>query len=61
MKKTSFTGKTKDELVRALTESRVTLRDYRFSASGTKPKSVKDGRIAKKNIARILTEINKNK
>lgn len=61
MKKTSYSGKTRDELVRALTDSRVTLRDYRFSASGTKPKSIKEGKTAKKNIARILTELNKNK
>jgi ribosomal protein L29 len=61
MKKISYTGKTKEELVRALGESRITLRDYRFSAAGAKPKSLKEGKTAKKNIARIMTELNKNK
>lgn len=61
MKKISFAGKNRDELVRALSEARNNLRDYRFAATGAKPKSVKEGRTARKNIARILTELNKQK
>ncbi|MDQ3090002.1 MAG: 50S ribosomal protein L29 [bacterium] len=59
MKKTSYIGKSKQDLVKALGESRVILRDYKFASTGTKPKSVKDGRLARKNIARIFTELNK--
>lgn len=61
MKKPSYSGKQRDELVRALTESRTILREYRFSASGGKPKNLKDARASKKNIARVMTELNKNK
>jgi ribosomal protein L29 len=61
MKKPSYSGKNRDELVRALTEARTTLREYRFSTSGAKPKNLKDARAAKKNIARVMTELNKNK
>ncbi len=61
MKKTSYIGKQKDELLRNLKESRNNLRDFRLASTGSKPKSVKEGKTARKNIARILTELNKQK
>ncbi len=61
MKKTSYSGKGRDELLRSLKESRTQLRDFRFAATGAKPKSIKEGRTARKNIARIMTELNKQK
>ncbi|MES2214004.1 MAG: 50S ribosomal protein L29 [Patescibacteria group bacterium] len=60
MKKTSYIGKAAPELQKALADKRVVLRDFRFSASGAK-KNVKAGREAKKDIARIMTELNRNK
>ena len=54
-------GKTGTELQKALTEKRVALRDFKFGVGGAKAKNVKVGRAAKKDIARIMTELNRNK
>ena len=52
-----LTKKTEIELYKILTEKREKLRDFRFSATGTKIKNIKEGVNLKKNIARVLTEM----
>ncbi len=61
MKKTSYAGKPIADLQKALAEKRVVLRDFRFGVAGSRTKNVKEGRAAKKDIARIMTELNRNK
>ncbi|MBU3969130.1 50S ribosomal protein L29 [Patescibacteria group bacterium] len=46
------------ELEKMLVEKREALRSFRFSGAGGKTRDVKRGRNIKKDIARILTEIN---
>ena len=46
------------ELAKLLSEKRKALRLFRFGIAGSKAKNVKEGRNLKKEIARILTEIN---
>ena len=48
----------KDELVKKLTSLREEIRVIRFKAEGSKSKNVKEFSTLKKQIARILTEIN---
>jgi ribosomal protein L29 len=55
---TEFTNKTKEELLKALAEKRVALRNFRTSLMGGKAKNVKEGHTAKKDIARIMTALN---
>jgi ribosomal protein L29 len=61
MKKTTYSGKQPADLQKALSEQRTTLREFRFGTAGSKTKNVHAGRIARKEIARIMTELNKNK
>ncbi len=49
--------KTEKELQKTLEEKRAELRAFRFGISGSKIKNVKEGSNAKKDIARILTEL----
>ena len=58
MKKTDYKGQSPKELLKSLQEKRVTLRDFRFGASGSKTRNVKEGHAARKDIARIMTELN---
>jgi len=55
-----FIKKSKTELTSLLAEKRVALRDFRFSVSGSNVRNVKDGSKLKKDIARILTVLNKD-
>lgn len=59
MKKTKYNGKSKEDLVKALYEKRDSLRSFRFGEAGSKTRNVKEGTTLKKDIARILTELNK--
>ena len=59
MKKTNYSGKPKADLVKALYEKREALRAFRFGEAGSKSRNVKEGAAARKEIARILTELNK--
>ncbi len=59
MKKTSYAGKNKDELVKALYDKRGALRAFRFGEAGSKTRNVKEGSAIRKEIARIMTELNK--
>lgn len=53
--------KMEKDLVRDLNEKREVLRKFRFGISGSKTRDVKEGRNTRKEIARILTEINVRK
>ena len=50
--------KSEKELEKALSEERESLRKFRFNISGASAKNGKEGKDHRKNIARILTEIN---
>jgi ribosomal protein L29 len=54
-----FKNKTKEELVRALETEREKLRSWRFAVAGGKAKNVKEGSVFRREIARILTQMNK--
>lgn len=55
----TFTGKDQKELLKLLREKRVAIRAFRFGMAGSKTKNVKEGYNLRKDIARIMTEINK--
>lgn len=61
MKKTSYIGQTLVELKKNLIEKRTALRDFRFGTAGSKMKDVKAGAKHRKDIARIMTELQKHK
>ncbi len=50
-----FNGKPKSELDQKLIETREKLRAFRFAMTGGKQKNVKEGKVLRKDIARILT------
>lgn len=52
-----FKNKTENELKGILNEKRVALRNFRFGIAGSKVRNVKEGKGIKKDIARILTEL----
>ena len=55
---TTYTGKTKDELKKALADKRKAMHDFRFANASGKVKNVKEGKLARKDVARILTALN---
>ncbi len=59
MKIKELAKKNKAELIKTLSEKKVALRDFRFSVSGSNVRNVKEGKVVKKDIARILTLLNK--
>jgi len=61
MKKKSLKGTDVAELKTMLDEKSKKLRDFRFEIVGGKNKNVKEGRGLRKDIARILTELNQPK
>lgn len=55
-------AKTKTEdLLKELVEKREALRVFRFSAAGSRIRNTREGRGIRKEIARVLTELNKRK
>ncbi|HPS21277.1 MAG TPA: 50S ribosomal protein L29 [Candidatus Paceibacterota bacterium] len=58
--KENLKGMKIDELQKKLTDLRESLRVMRFKTEGSKSKNVKEPAFLKKQIARVLTEINKN-
>ncbi|OHB09700.1 MAG: 50S ribosomal protein L29 [Candidatus Zambryskibacteria bacterium RIFCSPLOWO2_12_FULL_45_14] len=58
MKKTSYKDKPKQDLIKALLERRETFRKLKFGTAGSKIRNVKEGRGLRKDIARIMTELN---
>ena len=53
-----YKGKNEKELMKLLKEKRETMKNFHFNLSGSKVRNVKEGRGIRKDIARILTEIN---
>lgn len=56
-KKTKLTEKTKPELTKLLKEKREELRSLRFSAAGARPKDSNAPLKARRDVARLLTEL----
>jgi len=54
-----FKNKTENELKHMLKEKQEALRVFRFAMSGSKTKNLKEGMVLKKDIARIMTVLNK--
>jgi len=52
-------NKTKNELTQMLKDKKEALRVFRFAMSGSKTKNLKEGQNLKKEIARIMTVLNK--
>lgn len=59
MKKVTYQGKSREDLVKVLGEKREDLRKMRFGTSGSKTRNVKEASMVRKEVARILTELNK--
>ena len=57
--KKEFSKKSKKELETALAEKRQALSSFRFAVSGSNTRNVKEGHALKKDIARILTVLNR--
>jgi ribosomal protein L29 len=55
MKMKDITNKTEGDLARMLVEKNEALRVFRFGGAGAKSKNVKEGRMIRKDIARIKT------
>jgi ribosomal protein L29 len=60
-KKENFKSLSEDELNKKLAILRENVRVIRFKAEGSKSKNVKEVSVLKKDIARILTELNNKK
>ena len=55
----NFKGMKKDELVKKLASLREDLRVLHFKAEGSKSKNVKESATLRKQVARVLTEMNR--
>ena len=60
-KTTDYKGKPEKDLTKALYEKREDLRKSRFGSAGSKTRNTKEARNLKKEIARIMTELNVKK
>ncbi|KKW01742.1 MAG: hypothetical protein UY36_C0017G0018 [Parcubacteria group bacterium GW2011_GWA1_49_11] len=58
MKKVTYKDKSREDLIKALIEKRETLRKLRFKSAGSKTRNVKGEASTRKDIARIMTELN---
>lgn len=58
MKMKEITTKTPAELTKLISEKNEALRVFRFGITGAKAKNVKEGRMIRKDIARMLTAQN---
>lgn len=61
MKKTVYKDKKPEELLKILADKRKALREYRFGSAGSKTRNVKEGSNLRKEIARIMTQLNSQK
>ena len=60
MKKATYTGQSREELVKALSAKKEAIRLFRFGEAGSKTRNVKEGLKLRREVARILTELNKS-
>ena len=58
MKSSEIKNKDKNSLSAMLAEKREAVRAFRFGSAGSKNRNVKESHNLKKDIARILTELN---
>ncbi len=58
---TDFNKKSAEDLTKLVSEKREEIRSLRFSTAGTAKKNVKASFLARKEVARALTEINARK
>jgi ribosomal protein L29 len=56
-----LTNKTEKDLQKDIATKRVAVRTFRFGSSGSKTRNVKEAKGLKKDIARMLTELNSRK
>ncbi len=61
MKKTTYIGKKREDLVKALNEKRLALQTSRFGTAGSKTRNTRESHTVRKDIARIMTELHKTK
>ncbi len=61
MKKLDLKKKIDKDLRKLLSEKRASLREFKFALSGSKIKDIKKAKNLRKEIARILTELNSRK
>ncbi len=59
--KENLKGMKKEELYKKLADLEESIRVLHFKAEGSKSKNVKESATMKKEVARILTELNKKK
>ncbi len=50
--------KTQDDLIKDLSARRESLKTFRFAVEGSKTRNVREGRNLRKEISRVLTEMN---
>lgn len=58
---TDFKNKNEKDLKKMLNEKREALRNFRFGIAGSKVRDVKEGKNTRREVARILTELNSRK
>ena len=58
-KKTDYKNKDQRELGKLLKERKEALSTFRFHLAGSKVRNLKEGRAIRKDIARIMTELNR--
>jgi large subunit ribosomal protein L29 len=58
MKSKEIKGKNKADLQKLLSEKRQALHGFRFGIAGSKVRNMKEGKNIRKDIARIMTEMN---
>jgi ribosomal protein L29 len=56
-----FKKTTPEELKKLFTEKQKAIQAFRFGSAGSKTKNVKEGKNLRKEVARILTELNSRK
>ena len=61
MKSTEIRKMSESELEKLLMEKRAHVRQFRFDVAGSKVKNIKEGNNARKDVARILTELTARK
>ena len=59
MKAKDIKEKSEKELKTMLVDKRLALQNFRFAVAGSKNRNVKEGKALRKDIARILTVMNK--
>jgi ribosomal protein L29 len=58
MKIKELKNKNEKELKALLTEKKSALKDFRFGLSGSKARNIKEGKMLRKDIARVMTVMN---